>query len=339
MNKPAFLPEWSPTGAVLLAWPYPQGDWRSNFSQVEHCYWDILTALTQYVDVWLLYHDSLSLLDFEATLAQRKINGERIKVFHLAYEDTWIRDYGPLSTSHGLIKYRFNGWGGKYPSVLDNQAVEHVLQKQDVAFKNVEFVCEGGALETDGEKLLMNSNCVVDAARNPNMHLLDIERQFAADFGDLQVIWLHDICLTGDDTDGHIDTIARFASPERIVYAGPNAQHSDAEALLRLQGQIEELASQHDWHAYALPTPEFVSAVDGRILPCTYANFLICNSVVFAPIYGIAEDDQALSVLQRAFADFKIIPVRCEALLEQHGSLHCATMQIAEQSLVAGGES
>lgn len=336
MTNHTLLPEWSATRAVLLAWPYPHGDWRSNYAQVEQCYWGILQSLTQHTDVWLLYHISLSADDFINECHNRGVNRERVTLFPETYNDTWVRDYGPLSTSQGLLKFQFNGWGGKYHSADDNRAVKNLLHANGLSCREVDFVCEGGALETNGRYLLMNSSCVVDEARNPGLKLSDVESVLTHHLRNLRPIWLHDICLTGDDTDGHIDTIARFASPERIVYAGPNTRHRDSDVLDSLQSQIEVLAADCGLDLVALPSPEFYSDIDGRLLPCTYANFLICNSVVFAPVYGISSDALALDTLRRAFPYKHVVPVRCEALLEQHGSLHCATMQVAEQSTVEG---
>jgi agmatine deiminase len=324
-----FLPEWAPVQSVLLAWPYPHGDWQVNYPGIVECYWGILQALSAEVAVGLLLHPSLDREAFDEDMQHRPVNRTNITVRVTPYDDTWIRDYGPLTTSAGYISYTFNGWGGKYSAVNDNTVPVGLADYLAAPVIKYDFVCEGGGLETDGETLLLNANCIVDDNRNPGWDRSAIENYFRQTLGLEKFAWLEDICLTGDDTDGHIDTIARFAAPGRVVYAGPNRDHVDADVLEQLHQQLVLLAQTNGWQIMALPSPMYRSLIDERFLPCTYANFLIVNDCVFAPVYGLREDAQALAVLGEAFPNRRVIPVRCEALLEQHGSLHCATMQIA----------
>jgi agmatine deiminase len=320
------LPEWAPLRAVLLAWPFPKGDWQDNYPQIVDCYWSMLTAISQQIPVICLLHPSLSAQAFHAECVRCDLIQNNIQILqNIEYNDTWIRDYGPLSTAQGYVAFTFNGWGGKYAADMDNAVAESLSHTLEATVKKYDFVCEGGGLETNGEYLLMNRDCIVDELRNAQ-----IEALFAEVLGLKKCLWLQGVCLTGDDTDGHIDTIVRFANANTLVYAGPNPLHRDAAVLNHLHTQVLALAQQHQWQALALPSPEYNSLIDGRPLPCTYANFLIANQCVFAPIYGLKDDDEALRVLAQAFVGYKIIPVRCEALLEQHGSLHCATMQIAK---------
>lgn len=324
-----FLPEWAPVESVLLVWPYPHGDWQVNYPEIVECYWGILQALSAEVAVGLLFHPSLDQQAFSEEMLRRSVNRSNITVRVTLYDDTWIRDYGPLSTTSGYISYIFNGWGGKYSAANDNAVSAGLTDYLSAPVIQYDFVCEGGGLETDGETLLLNANCIVDDNRNPGWDRSSIEEYFRQTLGLQKFAWLDNICLTGDDTDGHIDTIARFAAPGCVVYSGPNRAHADADVLDQLHQQLTELALTNDWQLMALPSPTYRSLVDERILPCTYANFLIVNDCVFAPVYGLREDAQALAVLAEAFPSRRVIPVRCEALLEQHGSLHCATMQIA----------
>ena len=325
-----FLPEWAPVKAVLLAWPYPHGDWRNNIEQVQSCYWHLLEALTQYADVWLLLHPSLEADAWRETMPEVNIQWPRVKVHnHIAYNDTWIRDYGPLSTSAGYLSFQFNGWGGKYPASLDNEAGQKLFGEHKLSLQKFEFVGEGGALETNGRTLLMNRDCVVDPNRNAELNQQQTEELLKSTLGMDHICWLSDINLTGDDTDGHIDTIARFASDNSVIYSGRNSAHSDAQALESLHSQLQQLAGENNWQLYELPTPQIKSLLDERVLPATYANFLIVNDAVLVPLYGVEEDRLALRVMAQAFPEYRLVPVRCEALLEQHGSLHCATMQVA----------
>lgn len=324
------LPEWAPVHAVLLAWPFPSGAWSDNYEQVVSCYWDMLTAISKASPVWLLYHQQLDRDDFIRAMQSRGIDADRVKIIRdTPYDDTWIRDYGPLSTTGGYLTYTFNGWGGKYAAHKDNAVAACLAGVLGSPPTELPFVCEGGALETNGSDLLVNANCVVDDQRNPGLDQAAVEERLLQDLGLRRVIWLHDAALTGDDTDGHIDTMARFANANTVVYAGRNELHIDAQVLSSLHAQITRLAELHQWRTFELPSPSYNSLVDGRPLPCTYANFLIVNDSLLAPVYGLAEDSEAVAVLERAFPNHRVVAVRCEALLEQHGSLHCATMQIA----------
>lgn len=330
MTTGHLLPEWVPARSVMLAWPHKDGDWAPTYVDVENCYWSMLEALSQHVEIWLLLHSSINESEFTEQLKQKCSAADNVQVFSCSYNDTWIRDFAPVSCSEGYAKFTFNGWGGKYAAGLDNIVTIPVLESLGLDVHNQSFVCEGGALETNGKQLLMNSNCVVDNSRNPDLDIDEITPLVQKLLGIDDVIWLHDICLSGDDTDGHIDTIARFCNEETLIYSGPNNSHPDAEILNKLEEQVKDICEQRNWQAKSLPSPVYKSKIDRRTLPCTYANFLICNKVVFVPTYGIEEDDAALAQIGEAFSDYKIVPIRCEALLEQHGSLHCATMQIAK---------
>lgn len=329
MTKPVWLPEWAPVRAVLLAWPYPGGDWQVSLAAVQDCYFQMLKAITAYADAWVLLHPSLDTVEFMRRCHELRIEPARIRLIPREYNDTWIRDYGPLSMADGFITFRFDGWGGKYPSKRDNAVAQTLTDLNVVA---VDLVCEGGALETNGRTLLLNADCVVDSHRNPGMDRQAIAAVLGPVLGTSDIEWLENVTLTGDDTDGHIDTLARFARPDVIVYAGPNPDHPDAEILERLHHQISLIGQRRGWQTLALPSPVVHSSVDQRQLPATYANFLFLNDAVLIPVYGVAEDEQAREVLAAAMPDRILVPVRCEALLEQHGSLHCATMQLAAES-------
>lgn len=325
------LPEWAPVRAVLIAWPFPSGAWSDNYEQVLACYWQLLSAITEVVPAWVLFHRDLDQDDFKQALDSRGISAAQVKLIRdVPYDDTWIRDYGPLSTTHGYVSLTFNGWGGKYEAHRDNAVPACLSAVLGAAPVKSSFVGEGGALETNGEVLLVNANCVVDELRNPGLDQRAVEKRLISELGLKKVIWLKNAVLSGDDTDGHIDTIARFADARTVVFAGRNEKHIDARVLADLHSQIEALAKQHQWRTLELPSPSYSSLIDGRPLPCTYANFLIVNGSVLAPVYGLPEDAMALAVLKKAFPNHCVVAVRCEALLEQHGSLHCATMQIAQ---------
>lgn len=327
MTRSVLLPEWAPVRAVLLAWPYPGGDWQASLAQVQDCYFQMLKAITTYTDAWILQHPSLDTAEFLRQCHENGIEPARMRLLPREYDDTWIRDYGPLSMSDGYITFRFNGWGGKYSSSRDDLIAQTL---PGLTVSSMDLVCEGGALETNGETFLLNADCVVDDLRNPGMDRYAMSSVLAQILGADDIEWLQNVTLTGDDTDGHIDTLARFARPDVVVYSGPNPEHPDAKILERLHRQISQIGQKRGWKTLALPSPVVYSRIDQRQLPATYANFLFINEAVLIPVYGVAEDEQALDILSAAMPDKILVPVRCEALLEQHGSLHCATMQVAD---------
>jgi agmatine deiminase len=337
MKKPYLMPEWAHTKAVLLAWPYAGGDWSYILPQAQACYSQIVQAISQVVPVWLLVHPTENLAQVQECLAAAGCRNDTLLIqHHIPYNDTWIRDYGPLSRNSDYLQFEFNGWGGKYAAPLDNAVpgqLAHLLGGNPVA---VPFVCEGGGLETNGEVLLLNQECIVDELRNPGVSIEQVAEILREHLGVQTLEWISQVQLTCDDTDGHIDTIARFVSKNHLVYSGPNPGHTDAEALAHLHAQLEVIAARHNWRLTALPSPQVFSQVDQRQLPATYANFLLCNDYLFLPVYGVAEDDAAVQVLRAACPQYQVVPIRCETLLEQHGSLHCATMQVISHEIEEG---
>ena len=330
----SFIPEWSPVAAVVIVWPQPFGDWAANFNDVEACYWQMLKVLADCSPVWLLRHPQLQNDAFIKQLNALEARYAIELIDDIAYDDTWVRDFGPLSVEGGLISFTFNGWGGKYSADNDNGVAQAIARKKGLRLVEQPFVCEGGALEVnDSGVLLANAECVVDRNRNPDFNQIEVESTLKNILGVNDIAWLKGICVTGDDTDGHVDTIARFAPGNRVVYSGRNADHHDAVVLESLHQQLSGLAVKYRWDLFELPTPVLRSDVDGRLLPATYANFLIVNGAVLVPVYECEEDQVALVVIQEAFPGYKIIPVVCSALAEQHGSLHCSTMQIAQSAV------
>jgi len=324
-----------------MALPYGDSDWAGNLKEALDCYAAMVRAF--------LYHDAdiqillltVPGIELDAWLRQLELSPSALSrltiITTIPYNDTWVRDYGPLSLREsddsGRVSYcafQFNGWGNKYASDQDN-AVVCALEPVNVPIKNhFDWVLEGGALEVNGQGVLLaNQKCILDKARNPGFDLRLLEEKLLASLGLEKIVWLKDIQLSGDDTDGHIDTLARFIEDDCVICCGQNPMHSDAQALAFLVEQMTAICQENHWTLHTLPVPTVYSRLDGRLLPATYANFLHCNRHVFLPVYGVEEDEQALSTLQKLLPKKTIVPIRCEALLEQHGSLHCATMQLA----------
>lgn len=344
------LPEWAACRAVLLAWPFPGSDWDDSIHAVTACYWQIIGALladvSDPVQAWVLLHPTMDQAAWLEEFENRGLPRAQLKVMQqIVYDDTWIRDYGPLSAGISMggnsgcyeyIDFAFNGWGGKFPAEADDEVSAQLASCLEQMPVRYEWVLEGGALEVNGAgTLLANKNCVVDPLRNPSLNEQQINKLLKEHLGVTAIEWVEGVCLTGDDTDGHIDTIARFCAEDCLVYAGRNDAHPDSHILQSLHQQLTAIAQRNQWRLLELPSPLIHSQIDGRLLPATYTNFLIVNQRVLAPVYGVAEDAQALAVLQLAFPLHAVVPVNCAALVEQHGSLHCATMQVAQQQVHA----
>lgn len=336
------LPEYSTVKSILLALPYAGSDWDNNLDQALLCYKAMVETFLEHSrssSVLLMVHPDASYEQWVKSLDVSDSERQRLNIItDIEYDDTWVRDYGPLTLRERISKqpsisyksFCFNGWGGKYMAAHDNAVSTQLVRYGVDPHIKRDLVLEGGALEINGQGvLLVNRDCVVDSQRNPKMTQDMVAIALDNELGLDDIEWIQDIGLTGDDTDGHIDTLARFVADDVLVCCGRNPAHHDNDSLDRLNNQLEIICERRGWQLNTLPVPVVKSLIDGRLLPATYANFLICNECIFVPVYGVPEDDDALQILSRLAPDKSVIGVRCEALLEQHGSLHCATMQIS----------
>ncbi|MCM1348942.1 MAG: agmatine deiminase family protein [Firmicutes bacterium] len=332
--------EWEKEGAVLLAWPHGATDWNYMLERVQACFKDMVEAMLPWTKIVVVAPDTAE--------AERFLGGSRGgRLFYVQAEtnDTWARDYGPLSveTADGVMSvldFRFNGWGLKFASCYDNQIVKALCDRRLITAprQNMQwFVMEGGGLESDGQGTLMTTaHCQLSANRNPWLSREEIERTLLETFSAKKLIWLEHGYLAGDDTDSHIDTLARFAPYNTIIYTG--CDDADDEHYEELQAMERELMQAttidgQPFNLIRLPLPDAVFDEDGNRLPATYANFLALKHAVILPVYGQARKDAlAKQMLQIAF-DVPVVTVDCRALIEQHGSLHCMTMQMPSEIL------
>ncbi len=331
ISQRRLIPEWANCKAVLLVWPFVGSDWEYMLEQITEAYWQILKTISEHTEVWAVLHSSIDQTEWLKKRQLLKITNA--KIIDLNVNDTWIRDYGPLTVVNGkgesiLADFRFNGWGEKFDAKLDDSFCQHLGKLENLTYETHNMVLEGGAIESNGQGLLlMNKDCVVDEKRNADYSQRRIEKIIRQQLNH-EALWIEGIGLTGDDTDGHIDTIARFCNHNTVIYSGRNTQHHDSDALQSLHEQIGRHAQQKNWNLFELPTPVLKSQFEDRFLPATYTNFLVCNQQVFFPIYNCAEDQLALTIAKKAFPNHKVIAMDCLNLLEESGSLHCATMQL-----------
>jgi agmatine/peptidylarginine deiminase len=311
-----FPAEWEPQSGVLITLPHPDTDWKPYLSEAEKCFSEIIHTIEKY----------------EKTLLVR--NSE------IPANDTWARDHGPITVfingSPCLLDFTFNGWGLKFPADKDNQITRRLYEKgvfrPEVRYQSMQhIVLEGGSIESDGHGSLMTTcRCLLSENRNDYKSKTEIEDYFKMIFGLKRVLWLENGYLAGDDTDSHIDTLARFCDEHTIAYVqceDEKDEHFKALSAMEKELQAFKTLDGKPYRLIPLPMAQPVYH-DGERLPATYANFLIINGAVLMPAYGSDLDEVAKSRLQSAFPDREIIDLNCLPLIRQHGSLHCVTMQL-----------
>ena len=337
-----FPAEWHPQSGVQLTWPHAATDWAPILPAVDACFVSIALEVLTHDECLLIVTpepDRIQHLLHER-LPSRLLPG--IRYFEYPTNDTWARDHAFLTllTEDGprLLDYRFNGWGNKFPADLDNainSRIAKLLPKEEggkgllrgTYESHLDFTLEGGSIESDGHgTLLTTSACLLSPNRNPELNRQQIEERLLHDLHADRLLWLDYGYLAGDDTDSHIDTLARFCPNDTIAYVqctDPADEHY--EALRAMEQQLQDL----NYNLIPLPLPSPIyDPDDGHRLPATYANFLIINGAVLMPAYGQPDnDDMARRQLQKAFPKYDIIPIDCRVLIRQHGSLHCSTMQ------------
>jgi agmatine/peptidylarginine deiminase len=336
MNHKKKLPaEWEKQSFLQLTFPHPQSDWDYLLDKVSACFVEIIETTARYQNV-LVVCDNVQRVQPYFTTTQN------IFFIEIESNDTWARDHGGITVLENgeaqIHDYVFNGWGNKFDAQLDNQITKKLFKKG--VFKNCglissDFIFEGGSIESDGKgTILTTSACLLSKYRNGHLSKQQIEQILMRDFGCQRILWLENGYLAGDDTDSHIDTLARFCDENTIAYLGcnnPNDEHF--EALLKMKVELQSFKNFEGkpYILVELPFPDACFDDEGNRLPATYANFTIINEAVLVPVYGLPQDKPALEILESCFPGKDIIAINCRVLIEQHGSLHCVTMQYPEQ--------
>ncbi len=316
--------EWEPQAATLLAWPAQRTDWVSRLPGIQQEYSLFINAIAKRQQVILLVHPGSN----EAGARLGELPG--LKLIEVPYDDTWCRDYGPITLVGGsggqrlALDFYFGGWGGKYAAGQDNR-VNTLLARhpwfQRLKFRQYLFELEGGAIECDGRgTLLVNWYCL--HARHPHLKRAEIEFELLHLLNLERIIGIDLEPLPGDDTDGHIDTIARFIDPHSIAYQRqPNAARHE-----RLLNQLQALRQPNgqSYRLIELPLPEGVDPT----LPANYVNFLFINGACLVPAYGVPADGDARDILSAALPDHHIEGIAAAVMIEQYGGPHCASMHL-----------
>lgn len=281
--------------------------------------------------------------DPESVTSLARELGPSLSVIELATNDTWTRDYGPITVLRDgtpwLLDFGFNGWGLKFAANLDNQVTRQLADAGH--FGSTPVVCpglwlEGGSIDSDGAgTLLTTTTCLLSPNRNPHLTREQVEQALEQWLGSERVLWLEHGHLDGDDTDAHIDTLARLCPNDVIAYVHcDDEQDTHYPALTRMHEQLASFRNRsgEPFRLIPLPWPKARYATDGHRLPATYANYLVVNGAVLVPTYDDPPTDAlALRAIASAYPDHEIIGIDCTVLIEQHGSLHCMTMHIPHE--------
>jgi len=333
-----FPAEWEPQSAVLIAWPHPETDWGPRLVDVEETYIALVVAITAFQDAVICVADDDLQTYAEARLRSARVDMGRVRFVTVEYDDTWLRDSGPitLKTADGFLQldFRFTGWGGKFEASRDDRLVEALTAQgvfANATREQIDFALEGGGIETDGAGTLLTTwKCLHE--RHPDASREQLTAKLAGWLRQDRVLWLDHGYLEGDDTDAHIDTLARFAAEDAIVYQGcDDVSDTHYPELQAMAGELAALRTRDGkpYRLFALPWARPIFD-DGRRLAASYANFLIVNGAVLMPSYGDPADARAQEVMAEAFPGREIVPVPCRPLIWQNGSLHCITMQLPE---------
>lgn len=331
-----FPAEWESQSAILIAWPHAETDWAERLGAVEDTYVALVAAITRFQDVVICVADDDLQTYAEARLRSARVEMARVRFVTAEYDDTWLRDSGPITLCESghfkLLDFRFTGWGGKFEASRDDQLVGELSGMQlfhNYFVQSINFALEGGAIETDGDGTLLTTwRCLHE--RHPDVPREQITSQLAGWLHQDRVLWLDHGYLEGDDTDAHIDTLARFAPDNAIVFqACDDPEDSHYQELQAMAKEIAALRTR-DGQPYRLfPLPWAKPVLDeGRRLAASYANFLVINDAVLMPAYGDEADGKAAEVLAAAYPGRDIVQVPCRSLIWQNGSLHCITMQL-----------
>ena len=324
LKKRRMPAEWEPQSAVQLTWPHEATDWAPILPEI--------TAV------------------YEEMAREIKKREPLIIVDDIPHNDTWARDHGfitveetsdlrPQTSDLILLDFCFNGWGEKFEAGLDNQINKHLFNKGIVKGQyesHLDFVLEGGSIESDGKGTVFTTTCCLMAPhRNQPLTQQEIEARLKEYLGAERIVWINHGSLIGDDTDGHIDTLVRICPNDTLLYTGGDNDHPD---LARMEEELKTLRTLdgRPYRLLKLPLPrpiyEKVQSskfkVQSERLPATYANYLVINGAVLVPTYNQPDlDAEAMRIIQQAFPDREIVGIDCCAVIKQHGSLHCCTMQ------------
>jgi agmatine/peptidylarginine deiminase len=321
------IAEFEEQSFTQIIFPHAKSDWAPYLREAQDTFVEIVNAI-------IPFQKCLVIADNLNEVKKNFKESENLCFVEYESDDTWARDCSALCVSEDkrleLLNFTFNGWGNKFDASKDNALTPTLKNIYNTALKDIDFVLEGGAVESNGyDTILTTTACMFNPNRNPDYSTLQITQKLKEYFGAEHILYLNHGYLAGDDTDSHIDTLARFIDEKSIMYISCDDKDDEHYHQLKLmREELEMIAQEKNLKLIALP---FCDALyyDGERLPATYANFLFVNGAVLVPIYGVSQDKEAIAIFEKSFPDKKICPIDCSVLVRQHGSLHCVTMNFA----------
>ncbi|EGK7562616.1 agamatine deiminase [Campylobacter coli] len=312
------IPEWNEQEYLMLSLPHKKSDWKPYLEEIVQAYKEFVRAASEFQKVLLIAPSKSDFVPFE--------NMTNVEFFICDTNDTWIRDFGAIDILEDnrlkALDFTFNAWGNKFQSELDNEVNSKLFkEKFKEKLTKIDFILEGGSIDFNGEGVMLtSSNCLLNENRNSHLDKSQIEAKLKEIFGLKQIIWLENGFIKGDDTDHHIDTLARFIDKDIIAYS--ICEDEEDEHYIPLQKMKKELeATGFNLIELPLPKPLYY---EGRRLGATYANFVFVNDALIMPFYKDENDEIISQRLAKALPERKIIGVDARVFLRQNGSLHCS---------------
>ncbi len=323
-----FIAEFEEQSFTQIIFPHVNSDWAEYLSEAERTFENIIKEIIKYQKCLVVCAD---IEDVKRRFEPNK------NLYFVEYEtnDTWARDCSALcienDTKIELLDFTFTGWGGKFEASKDNAMSKNIAHSYSAKLKTIDIILEGGAVESNGAgTILTTSECMLNKNRNSTLTKEQMTQILQDEFGMSKILYLNHGYLAGDDTDSHVDTLARFVDEKTIMYVKCEDKNDEHYKELKLmEDELEAFAKDEDFRLVALPMSEACYFEDER-LPATYANFLFVNGAVLVPTYGVKQDAEALKIFKETFPTKEIVPINCFTLIKQHGSLHCVTMNFAK---------
>jgi agmatine/peptidylarginine deiminase len=326
------IAEFEKQSFTQIIFPHAKSDWVDYLEEAQETFVNIINAITK-------YQECLVVCDDVESVKSRFKENENLYFVEYETNDTWARDCSALCIEDGnsikLLDFTFTGWGGKFEASKDNAMSSAIKKCYDKELKKVDLILEGGALESNGvDTILTTSECMLNKNRNAKSSRDQMSKKLQDEFGMSRILYLNHGYLAGDDTDSHVDTLARFIDEKSIMYVQcTNESDEHFHELKLMEDELQAFRDEYGFRLIALPMSD-ACYFDGERLPATYANFLFINDAVLVPTYGVKQDEEALEIFKETFPERDIIGINCFSLIKQHGSLHCVTMNFANGVLL-----
>lgn len=325
-----FIAEFEEQGFTQIIFPHEKSDWIDYLEEARENFTNIINAIIK-------YQKCLVVCDDIKSVSARFKPHPNLHFTQFQTNDTWARDCSALCIEEdgktALLDFTFTGWGGKFEADKDNAMTKTIASSYSKPLKTIDLILEGGGVESNGaDTILTTAECMLNKNRNASLSEAQITKVLQDEFGMSNILYLRHGYLAGDDTDSHIDTLARFIDEKTIAYVECADEDDEHYSELKLMEQeLKLISKEHGFELVALPMTTPCYYEDER-LPATYANFLFVNGAVLLPVYGVKEDKLAVEIMQKALPHLEIVPINCSTLIKQHGSLHCVTMNFAKHT-------